>query len=182
MKYTADTTHPNDEGYLIYTDVMKNAWDVWLSQETPDSVSAHVIPSPLSHADLTPGSMTDLCECPELLSDFTFVNRPFKWRFPHYYKADGIGSTVRYTFEGTGFGLYWIMDDKSGAVTVTLDGKKTETVFAWDEYCKSYSRGSYVFPFKNLEYGKHTVEIRVSEEKHPESKGNDISIFAFLTL
>ncbi|MBQ3489058.1 MAG: SGNH/GDSL hydrolase family protein [Clostridia bacterium] len=182
MKYTADTTHPNDEGYLIYTDVMKNALDVWLSQETPDSVSAHVIPSPLSHADLTPGSMTDLCECPELLSDFTFVNRPFKWRFPHYYKADGIGSTVRYTFEGTGFGLYWIMDDKSGAVTVTLDGKKTETVFAWDEYCKSYSRGSYVFPFKNLEYGKHTVEIRVSEEKHPESKGNDISIFAFLTL
>ena len=74
------------------------------------------------------------------------------------------------------------MNDNSGAVTFTLDGKETKTLFAWDEYCKSYSRGSYVFPFTDLERGKHTVEIRVSEEKHPESKGNDISIFAFLTL
>ena len=182
LKYTTDCTHPNDEGYLIYTDVMKNALNAWLSEETPDSLQIHEIPNPLSSADLTPGKLIEVHDCPETLSDFTFINKPFKKRFPYYYKANGIGSTIRYTFEGTGFGLYWIMDDNSGSVSITLDGNETKTLLAWDEYCKSFSRGSYVFPFKNLEYGKHTVEIRVSDEKHPESKGNDISIFAFLTL
>lgn len=182
LKYTTDTTHPNDDGYLIYTDVMKKALDKWLSAEIPEALEAHEIPAPLSTEDLTPGKLTDLCECTEILSDFSFIDRPFKHRFPHYFKANGIGSKLSYTFEGTAFGLYWIMDNQSGAVTVTLDGKETQTLFAWDEYCKSFSRGSYVFPFKGLTYGKHTVEIRVCEEKHPESQGNDISIYAFLTV
>ncbi|MBE6666519.1 MAG: SGNH/GDSL hydrolase family protein [Ruminococcaceae bacterium] len=182
LNYTTDNTHPNDEGHLIYTDVMKNALETWLSGETPDSLREREIPAPLSAADLTPGKLIDLCDCTDLLSDFTFIDKPFKKRFPHYFKANGIGSTIRYTFEGTGFGLYWIMDNESGAVTVTLDGKETKTLYAWDEYCKSFSRGCHVFPFKNLEFGKHTVEIRVSEEKHPDSNGNDISIYAFLTL
>lgn len=182
LKYTTDNTHPNDEGYLIYTDVMKNALEAWLSAETPEALTEKEIPAPLSTADLTPGKMIDLCDCTELLSDFTFIDRPFKKRFPHYFKANGIGSTIRYTFEGTGFGLYWIMNNESGAVTVTLDGKETKTLYAWDEYCKSYSRGSHVFPFKNLEYGKHTVEIRVCEDKHPDSLGNQIAIYAFLTV
>ena len=182
LKYTVDATHPNDEGYLIYTDVMKNALDSWLSAPTPDALQAREIPKPLSTADLTPGKLTELSDCAEALDGFTYIDRPFKHRFPHYFKADGIGSSIHYTFEGTCFGLYWIMDDQSGAVTVTLDGKETQTLFAWDEYCKSFSRGSYVFPFKNLEYGTHTVDIRVCDEKHPESKGNDIAIFAFLTI
>jgi len=182
LKYTTDCTHPNDEGYLIYTDVMKNALDGWLDGETPDALCERAIPKPFCSEGLTPGTLVELRHCGEELSDFTFIDKPFKKRFPSYYRANGIGSTLRYTFEGTGFGLYWIMDDKSGSVTVTLDGKETKTVFAWDEYCKSFSRGSHVFPFKNLEYGKHTVEIRVSEEKHTESKGNDIAIYALLTV
>ena len=182
LKYTTDCTHPNDEGYLIYTDVMKKALDEWLSGDTPDALLAREIPSPLCSEDLTPGKLIELHDCPETLSGFTFIDKPFKKRFPHYYKADGIGSTIRYTFEGKNFGLYWIMNDNSGSVTITLDGKETKTLFAWDEYCKSFSRGSYIFPFKDLADGKHTVDIRVSEEKHPESKGNEISIFAFLTV
>ena len=182
LQYTTDTTHPNDEGYLIYTDVIKDALEAWLSGETPEALQEKVVPAPLSSANLTAGKLIDLCDCKELLSDFTFIDRPFKHRFPHYFKANGIGSTVRYTFEGTAFGLYWIMDDTSGILNVTLDGTVTKTLCAWDEYCRSFSRGGYVFPFKNLAHGTHTVEITVSDEKHPNSKGNDISIFAFLTV
>jgi hypothetical protein len=64
---------------------------------------------------------------------------------------------------------------------VTVDGE-TRTLCIWDEYCKSFSRGGYQFPFRDLPFGKHEVEIRVSEEKHPESKGNRAAIYAFLLL
>jgi hypothetical protein len=62
-----------------------------------------------------------------------------------------------------------------------VDGE-TRSICIWDEYCKSFSRGGYLFPFRDLAEGTHTVEIRVSEKKHPESKGNKASIYAFLIL
>ena len=181
LRFTADTTHPNDEGYLIYTDVMKAAMERWLDGEVPTALAPHRMPEPLCREPLVAGRMVDLCEIPEVLGEFTYVDRPFKWRFPHYCEARGIGSTIRYSFEGTGFGLYMIMDDQSGVLDVTLDGE-TRSVCLWDEYCKSFSRGGYHFVFRDLPYGKHGVEIRVSEEKHPESKGNRAAIYAFLLL
>ncbi len=181
LRYTTDCTHPNDEGYLIYTDVMVKAVDGWLSGEVPEALKAREIPAPLCREPLVAGKMVDLCEIPEFLGAFTFENRPFKWRFPHFWTANGVGSTVGYSFEGTGFGLYSIMDDESGILDVTVDGV-TRSVCLWDETCKSFSRGGYAFAFRDLPEGTHSVEIRVSENKHPESKGHKASIYAFLIL
>ena len=181
LKYTADCTHPNDDGYLIYTDVMVKAVDGWLNGEAPESLQAHEIPAPLSREPLVAGKMIDLCEVPEILGEYTFEDRKFKWRFPHFWTANGVGSTIRYTFEGTGFGLYLIQDDESGILDVTVDGE-TRSISIWDEYCKSFSRGGYFFPFRDLAEGTHSVEIRVSDKKHPESKGNKASIYAFLIV
>lgn len=181
LRYTTDTTHPNDDGYLIYTDVMVRFMTAALGGETPEALKAREIPEPLCREPLTPGKMIDLCEIPEVLGEYTFENRKFKWRFPYFWTANGVGSTIRYTFEGTGFGLYLIQDDESGILDVTVDGE-TRSVCIWDEYCKSFSRGGYLFPFRDLAAGTHTVEIRVSEKKHPESKGNKVSIYAFLIL
>ncbi|MBQ8496021.1 MAG: SGNH/GDSL hydrolase family protein [Clostridia bacterium] len=182
LKYTTDETHPNDDGYIVYTNVMKKALARLLDGETPEALIHHEIPRQLSHETLVNGRMIELSECEDTLSGFTFINKPFKRRFPHYYKANGIGSTIDYTFEGTGFGLYWLMDNNSGCISVTLDSKETKVLSAWDDYCKSFSRAGYVFPFKNLENTKHTVHIRVIDEKNPESKGNDIAIYAFLLV
>ena len=181
LRYTADCTHPNDDGYGIYTDVMVKAMEGWLDREAPETLTEHVIPEPLCREPLIAGKMIDLCEIPEALGEFTFVDRPFKWRFPYYWQANGVGSTIRYTFDGTGFGLYLIQDDESGILEVTVDGE-TRTWSLWDEYCKSFSRGGYHFFFRDLAAGTHSVEIRVSESKHSESKGNRVGIYAFLIL
>lgn len=182
LRYTTDTVHPNDDGYIICAEVMKKALARFLDGETPENLIHHEIPRQLSHETLVNGRMVELSECEESLNGFTFVDRPFKRRFPHYYKADSIGSTIDFEFEGTGFGLYWIMDKNSGCIEITLDGTEKKIISAWDEYCKSYSRGSYDFPFKNLENKKHTVHIQVIDQKNPESLGNDIAIFAFLLI
>ena len=179
--YTTDATHPNDDGYQIYTDVMVKAMDQWLGGEVPTALIPHEIPEPLCREPLVAGRMVDLRDIPEALGEFVYVDRPFKWRFPHYCEAQGVGSTIRYSFEGTGFGIYLVQDDNSGILDVTVDGE-TRTLCIWDEYCKSFSRGGYQFPFRDLPFGKHEVEIRVSEEKHPESKGNRAAIYAFLLL
>ena len=181
LRYTTDTTHPNDEGYLIYTDVMVKFMTAALGGEVPSSLTAHTIPAPLCREPLVAGKLVDLCDCEDILGEFTYVDRRFKRRFPHYWTANGVGSTIRYTFEGTGFGLYSIMDDESGILDVTVDGE-TRTVCLWDEYCKSFSRGGYAFAFRDLPEGTHSAEIRVSQNKHPESKGYKASIYAFLIL
>jgi lysophospholipase L1-like esterase len=181
LRYTTDTTHPNDDGYLIYTDVMVRFMTDALGGVVPDALKAREIPEPLCREPLVAGKMIDLCEIPEVLGEYTFENRKFKWRFPYFWTANGVGSTIRYTFEGTGFGLYLIQDDESGILDVTVDGE-TRSVCIWDEYCKSFSRGGYLFAFKDLPLALHSVELRVSDKKHPESKGNKISIYAFLLL
>lgn len=180
LRYTTDEVHPNDDGYIVCANAMKDALARLLDGETPEAVIHHAIPRQLSHETLVNGRMIELGEFEDCLHGFSFVNKRFKRRFPHYYRADGVGSTIDLAFEGTGFGLYWLMDKDSGCIEITLDGKETKTVSAWDTYCKSYSRAGYVFPFKNLENTKHTVHIRVSEEKTPESLGNEIAIHAFL--
>ena len=182
LRYTTDATHPNDDGYGIYTDVMVKAMTKWLDAQTPEKLTARTMPEPLCREPLTPGKMVDLCEIPDILGEFTFENRPFKWRFPYFWTANGVGSTIRFDFDGTGFGVYAIMDDESGILDITLDGGETKSVSLWDEYCKSFSRGGYHFVFRDLPSGAHTVEIRVSERKHPESKGHKASIYAFLML
>jgi lysophospholipase L1-like esterase len=181
LRYTTDNTHPNDEGYSIYTDVMVKAMTRWLDGETPSALNSRAIPEPLSRESLVAGRMIDLCECADVLGEFTYNDRRFKRRFPHFWTANGVGSTIRYTFEGTAFGVYAIMDDESGILDVTIDGE-TRSLCLWDEYCKSFSRGGYLFAFKDLPQALHSVELRVSDKKHPESKGNKISIYAFLLL
>ena len=180
MKYTTDNTHPNDEGYLILTKAMKRELSRLLT-EIPDALTARKIPAPYCEKSTIPfGKIVEVRDLIEGVKGWHFVDKPFKKRFPYYVSASGIGSEMTYEFEGRDFGLYWIMDNESGMLELTLDGKETKTVSAWDKYCKSFSRAGYVFPFKNLEKGHHTITLRVSDKKDAESLGNNISLFAFL--
>lgn len=181
--YTTDNVHPNDEGYLICADTVREYLTKWFAKETPQSLTARTIPAKLSPSPALPnGNLIELSHCEDTLRGWHFVDKRFKNRFPHYYKADGIGSAIDYEFEGTGFGLFWIMDNNSGMIDISLDGGAPIRISAWDEYCPKFSRSGYTFPFKHLENKHHKVHIEVCEEKAPESNGNDIAIFAFLTI
>ncbi len=180
-RYTTDGTHPNDDGHRIYAEVMKLAIRRLLA-EIPEEIAEKTLPAPyVGEENLICGK---LCEAQEYLfrsRGFSLVNQPFKDKFPYYVRAiEGIGSEMTVPFEGSNFGIYLIMDYESGMLELTLDGKETKTVSAWDEYCKLFSRAGYILPFKNLENGPHTVTLRVSNQKDEGSLGNHIAIFAFL--
>ena len=180
LKYTTDEVHPNDEGYLVLTEAVKNSLSHLLF-ETPDTITAKSIPAPyIEEKDIPYGKIVEVKDILDNITGWHFVDKKFKQRFPYYVTADGIGSEITYEFDGNKFGLYWIMDNESGILEVTLDGKETKNISAWDHYCKDYSRAGYTFPFQNLETGHHTVTLRVSDIKHEESLGNKISLFAFL--
>ncbi len=179
--YTTDGTHPNDDGYRIYTEVMKLAMKRLLA-EIPEGVVAKAIPDAyVGEENIVSGKMVEAQNFLSKARGFSLVNQPFKNRFPYYVRAnEGIGSEMTVNFEGTSFGLYLIMDYESGMLELTLDGKETKMISAYDSYCKQFSRAGYCFPFKGLENGEHTVTLRVSDRKDPESLGNHISVFAFL--
>ncbi len=182
LRYTTDTTHPNDAGYLVYAEAMKSAL-IRLLADIPDKIIEKELPTPYVDAEKIPyGELIEARAFANEAKGFRFVGQKFKRRFPYYWMADGIGSEMTVSFEGTAFGIYWIMDQDSGMVEVTLDGKESVLVSAYDDYCKAFSRGGYTFPFKNLERGKYSVTIRVSEQKDAESEGNKIAIYGFLIV
>ncbi|MBQ9748549.1 MAG: SGNH/GDSL hydrolase family protein [Clostridia bacterium] len=177
LRYTTDETHPNDDGYLICTETMRTALER-LIPETADAITERVIPVAVS-PEIPHGEIVEIKDLLPI-EGWHFVDKRFKRRFPYYVTADGVGSELTYTFEGTALGLYWIQDRDSGKVSLSLDGGEPVTVSAWDSYCKSYSRAGYVIPFVDLERGTHTVTVRVLAEKDEESLGNTISLFAFM--
>ena len=180
MKYTTDETHPNDEGYLIYAAAMKKALTRLLA-EVPVDLTEKTISAPyMGEENITYGNFVEVRDIIDGVNGWNVIDKPFKKRFPYYVSADGVGSEMNFEFDGSTFGIYWIMDNESGILEVTLDGKETKYISAWDEYCKSFSRAGYVFPFKNVEKGHHTVTLRVSDKKDEQSLGNKISLFAFL--
>jgi lysophospholipase L1-like esterase len=77
LRYTTDNTHPNDDGYQIYTDVMVKAMDQWLGGEVPTAIVPPEIPEPLCREPLVAGRMVDLRDIPEALGEFVYVDRPF---------------------------------------------------------------------------------------------------------
>ena len=158
---------------------MKKALENLLS-EIPDSLSVKEIPAPYAKGEVLKGTVVEAKEFLDCSEGFSFVDKPFKKRFPYYVSADQVGSTMTVNFEGSVFGLYWIQDNETGTLEVTVDDKETVKACGWDEYCPSFSRAGYQIVFKDLEAGKHTVTLRVSEEKAEESLGHNISIFAFL--
>lgn len=179
-KYTTDCTHPNDDGYLVCFEAVKNAFCRLVGEAKSELISKK-LPSPyVGYDNLVYGKMIDAREVILENSGWKYIDSPFKWRFPHYITSCGIGSELELEFDGSAFGIYWIMDKDSGMAEVTLDGKRTAVVSAFDHYCKRFSRGGYVFPFDDIESGHHTVRIRVSERKDNESIGNKIAIYSFL--
>ena len=97
-KYTTDETHPNDDGYAIYTEVMKKALENLLS-EIPDSLSVKEIPAPYAKGEVLKGTVVEAKEFLDCSEGFSFVDKPFKKRFPYYVSADQVGSTMTVNFD-----------------------------------------------------------------------------------
>lgn len=88
------------------------------------------------------------------------------------------GAEVSCQFEGTG--IRWIAKrfDDSGKAEVFIDGKMQEIVDLYDPGREIPFQRDFV----GLSHGNHTIVIRVTGEKRPESKNSYVNIIAFESI
>ena len=72
-----------------------------------------------------------------------------------------------------------MMAPDSGDALCSVDGGDEVLLSAWDSYCKRFSRANAACVAKNLPEGKHTLTLRVSPTRNPESTGTTLRIGAF---
>jgi len=86
-----------------------------------------------------------------------------------------IGATAEYRFEGTGIRWLGGRFDDAGKAEVSVDGKVVATV---DQYGPGRNL-PFQWEWRNLPPGKHTIRLRLIEEKSPQSKDHFINVAGF---
>lgn len=180
LTLTADTVHPNDDGYALYASCAKSFVLECEKNAVLDYIP-HKIPSPLcgklyENARMIPAHLADDFET----DGFTLINGSMCGRYPSYIEATAPGSTFSFTFVGENCGFYLMLAKDSGDAKVSVDGGDELFVRSWDLYCPAFNRAGAAFFAKNLPYGRHRVTVRLSETKAEESTGTALRIGAIL--
>lgn len=107
-----------------------------------------------------------------------FSEKPGWNNTPSLRFTNAVGATAEYAFEGVGVRWKGFKFDDAGRAEVSIDGKDVETV---DQFGPGRD-----LPFEwvspKLSPGKHTLRIRVLEEKTPESKDRFVNVAGFEAL
>lgn len=182
LKYTADRVHPNDNGYLVYTECVKGYVERMLR-------SAKEISAPLkrnlpervfdSKNTLESAHIEDSCQA-ELGNGWHKVEKDLCRRYPHYIEASEPNAEFTYKFRGKRIGVYFMLASDSGNFEAMIDNDETQIVHTWDEYALSFDRAGHKMLACDLPYGEHVLRIKVSSEKDENSKGTAVRTGAFL--
>ena len=141
LEFFADSVHPNDKGYTVYADVMKNALEQLLVK---GNSSKHNLPSLLdkngysSVINLTPNTFNPInannidknswgigswySSDDYEKSGTQFRTSHIKNYFPNYIYPKSNGASLTFKFTGNSFGLLGNIKEGS-SLTVILDGK-----------------------------------------------------------
>lgn len=178
--FSIDVVHPKDLGYKMYADHIISCLTQWKENA---AAKPHTLPEPLRKDNWENAGMV-FANTVERSSGWTTETDPvMAKRFPHFPNlllATKPGETLKFRFKGTHFGIYDVTGPDSGELDVIVDGKLIGTVNLWDQWAKSY-RSAFATLAKDLEDTVHNVELRISDKKSPESKGNAMRI-GFITM
>ncbi len=180
LKYTSDNVHPNNCGHKVYADCIISRL-VGYAEKASGERREHTIPSPLSAKTSDNAGMTACREMDGFKADgFTFVDESLCGRFDGYMEGKNPGDSMSFEFMGDTIGFYFMMAEDSGNIIYSVDGGEERVCGTWDHYCKSFRRVGGGPVLSGLEYGRHTVKLRISDQKTEESTGTTIRIGAIL--
>jgi hypothetical protein len=92
-----------------------------------------------------------------------------------FHFTNSVGATVECKFEGTGVRWLGFRFDDAGKAEISIDGKLVATV---DQYgpCRNFP---FEWSIENLKPGRHSIRLRLLDEKPPQSKGRFINVAGF---
>lgn len=180
-KYTTDTVHPRDNGHAIYADVVKNRLTQLFGRAKEiDAPVAKALPPQLFSAEETfeNAHMVDAFEA-TLGEGWEKVDQSLCGRYPHYIEASEPGAELSFKFTGKRIGLYYMIAADSGNIEYQIDDKAPQVLSTWDLYGPRFSRAFQSELDTTLDYGEHTLRVKVLADKAEESTGTVIRIGTF---
>lgn len=91
----------------------------------------------------------------------------------------GAGSTVQYTFTGTGVKWYGVVGNDHGKADVYIDNVLDATI---DLYTPHWAANTIVYAKRDLVSGSHTIKVVVRSDKNVASSNNYVEIDALEAL
>lgn len=179
-RYTTDTVHPNDEGYVIYADLINGLMEkALIGKETPTALTPKTLPAPICpHAPFH----AKLVDAKEALpaEGWLAVDKTLRRRYPSYIESAGTEDILTYRFTGTEIGLYMMFAHDTGDFSFRIDGGEWQKASSYDKYCASFDRACYLILAKHMKDTAHTLELYARKEAPAGSDGSYIRIGAFM--
>jgi lysophospholipase L1-like esterase len=171
-----DNTHPNDAGYAIYTKAITDFLSAHRSdKEEPAHATLRAPISPM------PWEKAHLVDASEIAAEGWNHDEPSaRKQFPHSIATPEPGKELKYRFNGTVIGVYWVIAPDSGDIEYSIDGGAPQHASSWDKYALRFTRVNYKIFSDNLAPGDHELVLKVLPEPQAESKGTWIRIGALL--
>jgi hypothetical protein len=96
------------------------------------------------------------------------------------YFSEQPGSLLTLEFSGTAVGAYVLAGPDAGRLDVRVDGGEWRTVELYHNYSAGLHYPRTVMFDSELPPGRHVVEVRVSAEKHENSRGHAARVLQFV--
>ncbi|MBD3420699.1 MAG: hypothetical protein GF398_11330 [Chitinivibrionales bacterium] len=169
--FAPDGTHPSPEGFALYRDLVIEQLRTLLQMPQVNSPSAP--PSQLSNLDLAGADIAYVKES-DAQADWIWTGEKLTkgWaRFGNVLAAEYPAHPLRLNFSGRSVGLYYVVGPESGDIECAIDGGDFKKYRIFDRHSQKFYRPYYQVLTHDLAEGSHTIDIRMCEQKPPNSRG-----------
>lgn len=184
-------THPGPAGNALaaglVTDLLQSGWS--MASFSHAEPVPHVMPADVlcAGAWLNPEILPDSALQPQSgwqfdVPDWTNLPGSKRDRFVHqklWYAAEP-GATVVLKFAGNAVGAWVLAGPDAGQLEIRIDDGAWHTVELYHRFSRGLHYPRTVMLAKDLPAGRHTAEVRVGADHHPDSSGNAARVLSFL--
>lgn len=173
--FSADTCHPTDAGFAMFSDVLVAAWPAMLDAPPRDG---NVLPQPISddpwdQADLRPVRPDDATD--------GWRYQPMTFRggwdcFEGLLISDRPGDVLQLPFEGGAAGLLYQLGPDSGDLEWAIDDAPMRTLRIFDDFAASCWRPHFRILASDLPPGRHTLRVALAPTRDSRATGHDARI------
>jgi len=165
--FARDGVHPTDRGYQMYLATIASFLEGLKDRGKP---GPHAMPEPLTPDCWQTAHLVDLSQA-KVVSGWQVEEKRWCGRFARVLASNQPGAELTLPFEGDTIGVYFVLGPDTGNFLWRVDDGEWHELCPFDHWARGYHRLSYRILASDLPRGKHTLGLRVSPNKHQDSKG-----------
>jgi acetyl esterase/lipase/lysophospholipase L1-like esterase len=175
--------HPSPFGQGVYARsliaFLETAWKGYVADD--DKVTAYEQPEMLDKDCYCNGVLLTASDNVKLTKgwyvDENWKPTDHKRTRPNYVNVpmligEGANGWLKFEFEGTAVGIAVAAGPDAGIIEYRIDGEKSKIYDLFTKWSTQLHLPKYNTLISGLKKGKHTLKIRIAEEKNPQSVGN----------